>query len=93
MWHWLRHRYLGYKFRRQHPIGRFILDFYCPELKLCIELDGRAHNTDAGAIRDDERSRHLEKLGITVLRFWNDDVRKHPDQCWDRVVHTIERIR
>ena len=93
MWHWLRHRYLvGYKFRRQHPMGRYILDFYCTELKLCIELDGRTHNTDHGAIHDEERTRRLSEMGVTVLRFWNDDVRKQPAGCWEAIVEVVEKL-
>jgi very-short-patch-repair endonuclease len=93
VWYWLRRRYLdGHKFRRQHPVGRYILDFYCAELKLCIELDGYAHNTDPGAIRDAVRTDELSKHGITVLRFWNDDVRKYPDQCWEKIVEAVEAL-
>jgi very-short-patch-repair endonuclease len=93
VWRWLRNRYLhGYKFRRQHPVGRFILDFYCPQLKLSIELDGRRHNTEAGAARDEARSRELARLGVTVLRFWNDDVRQQPTACWYVIVETVEKL-
>jgi very-short-patch-repair endonuclease len=94
VWRWLRDRYLdGYKFRRQHPMGRYILDFYCIELRLCIELDGRFHNTDEGAARDEARSQELSTRGVTVIRFWNDDVREQPDGCWAKIVETVENLR
>ena len=66
---------LGYKFRRQFSVGSYILDFYCPELKLCIELDGAGHYTMDGAKYDKQRSDYLFKeYGIKVLRFENRDL-------------------
>ena len=62
------------KFRRQHSVGQFILDFYCPAEKLAIELDGAAHDHDAAQIADAARDRRLGSLGITVLRFENREV-------------------
>ncbi len=61
----------GRKFRRQHSIGHFILDFYCPQEKLCIELDGQPHFTQSGRFRDLEKTSYLENQGIFVLRFEN----------------------
>ncbi|MDQ1314284.1 MAG: hypothetical protein QG662_393 [Pseudomonadota bacterium] len=65
-------RFLGYKFRRQHPVEPYILDFYCDELKLAIELDGGQHAEQQPY--DAHRTRALEARGIRVLRFWNNDV-------------------
>jgi lipoate-protein ligase B/very-short-patch-repair endonuclease len=72
IWRLVRNRQIaGAKFRRQHPIGRYILDFYCEDLQLAIELDGGQH---ADQIEHDEsRSAWLEARGIRVLRFWNND--------------------
>jgi len=74
IWQWLRHRPLGYKFRRQVPIGPFIVDFYCAELKLVIEIDGRHHETIRHEY-DDARTLELYLLGIRVFRMANDAVR------------------
>ena len=60
------------KFRRQVPVGQYILDFYCPELNLCIELDGGQHSGDVA--KDKKRSSYLNEKGIRVVRFWNHDV-------------------
>jgi very-short-patch-repair endonuclease len=60
------------KFRRQHPLDRFILDFYCPSARLCIEVDGSVH--DGKEDRDAARSEVLEARGIAVIRFTNDEV-------------------
>jgi ATP-dependent helicase HrpA/adenine-specific DNA-methyltransferase len=75
LWHILRdRRFCGYKFRRQHPVSRFILDFYCYEEKLAVELDGGVHCSDEQLAYDAERTKELEGAGIRVLRFWNNDV-------------------
>jgi len=62
------------KFRRQHPTGKFILDFYCHKYKLAIEIDGEIHKTDEMKEYDLNRSSELNKYGITVIRFSNDEV-------------------
>jgi very-short-patch-repair endonuclease len=73
LWTLIRNRHLaGAKFRRQHPVGRFILDFYCPEKKLAIELDGGQH-AEALAY-DRNRDDWLRTQGIRTLRFWNNQV-------------------
>lgn len=73
LWLAFKDRRLGpYKFRRQHPIDRYIVDSACLEPKLVIELDGGQHA--AQVPYDDARTRRLEALGFRVLRFWNNDV-------------------
>lgn len=80
LWIYLQHTKLGQKFRRQHSVGRYILDFYCPQSKLCIELDGDQHYTPEGQRYDRRRSKFLASLGIRVIRFENEDVfNKLPD--------------
>jgi very-short-patch-repair endonuclease len=75
LWKHLQSRQLeGRKFRRQHSIGRYILDFYCPEANLAIELDGAAHDCARAAADDHLRDEFLSSLGIRVLRYENRDV-------------------
>ena len=75
MWGVLRgRRFLDKKFRRQHPVGRYILDFYCHEDRLAVELDGGQHSEAGPQAYDQERTAFLEQQGIRVLRFWNNDV-------------------
>ncbi len=75
MWEILRaKRFMGLKFRRQHTVGKYILDFYCPERKLAIEIDGSGHAFEDKTIKDENRTKELEKEGIKVLRFWNNEV-------------------
>jgi len=75
LWKKLKNReILKVKFRRQHPIDIFIVDFYCHELKLVIEIDGEIHNENGRKEYDLGRTAELEKFGIEVLRFSNDQV-------------------
>ena len=72
MWKVLKNRQVsGVRFRRQFSVGAYILDFYCPELKLCIELDGAGHYNSEGLRHDYVRDKYLSELGIRVLRFEN----------------------
>ena len=76
LWKHLRDRRLaGFKFRRQHPIGRFIVDFVCLETGLIVEVDGSQH----WAERDQKRTEFLERTGYRVIRFWNNEVLQEID--------------
>jgi very-short-patch-repair endonuclease len=78
LWRCLRDRQLGgFKFRRQHPLGGYIADFYCAEALLVVELDGASHGDRAAY--DDRRTRRLQRDGRDVIRFVNDDVFWHID--------------
>ena len=75
LWYALRRRQLhGLKFRRQHPLPPYILDFYCHERRLVVELDGGQHNEAAHTDYDRRRTAWLRKQGLRVLRFWNHEV-------------------
>ncbi|MCL6246465.1 endonuclease domain-containing protein [Acinetobacter sp. ANC 4945] len=75
MWQILRaKRFMNLKFRRQHVIKPYIVDFYCHEIGLVIELDGSQHGTNDAIEYDAERTKFLEALGLTVVRYWNYDV-------------------
>ena len=92
LWSWLRDRRFGnYKFRRQHPVGDYILDFYCAELKIAIELDGAVHEVDCVAERDKRRTQYLERQGIMVVRIENDQMRIEPDIVSDTIQWAINR--
>ena len=75
LWHSLRNRrLLGFKFRRQAGIGRYIADFYCPKAKLVIEIDGESHLPHEAKVYDSIRTDFINELGLRVLRFSNDEV-------------------
>lgn len=88
MWQILRAKgFMNLKFRRQHVIKPYIVDFYCHEIGLVIELDGNQHGTDETKEYDAERTQFLEALGLTVVRYWNHDVLGRMDvvleDLWD----------
>ncbi|MCY4451361.1 MAG: DUF559 domain-containing protein [Immundisolibacterales bacterium] len=90
LWALLRsRRFAGKKFRRQHPIGRYILDFYCHECKLAVELDGGQHNDAETKLRDDRRSGFLDEQGIRVVRFWNHDVLQQTESVLELLWHEV----
>jgi very-short-patch-repair endonuclease len=72
LWHMLRRKNFIYKFKRQHSIGNFIVDFYCPTKKLVVELDGSQHLENKEY--DEERRWYFESLGIKEIRFWNSEI-------------------
>ena len=80
LWAKLRARQLrGLKFRRQHGIGPYIVDFYCPEQSLVIEVDGDSHADADQMLKDQLRDRYLQSLGLRVIRYFNDDIVKNLD--------------
>lgn len=75
LWTNLRNKKInGLKFRRQHPVEGFILDFYCNEVKLGIEIDGKVHEGSEQKKYDDARSQYLNEFGIKIIRFTNEEV-------------------
>jgi leucyl-tRNA synthetase len=74
LWWYLRDKRLGIKFRRQHSIGGYILDFICKDKKLIIEVDGEIHNTKEAREYDEVRDKYFKELGYEVLRFKNSEV-------------------
>ena len=92
LWRQLRNRHLeGWKFRRQHPIEPYILDFYCPKARLAIELDGGGHNFASKESFDQERTRFLEGKGMVVLRFWNPQITTELDSVLETIWSTLEQ--
>jgi very-short-patch-repair endonuclease len=83
----------GLSFRRQHPLGMYIVDFYCSAIRLAIELDGGEHNDPRHQVRDQRRSRLLESKGITVIRFWNNDVLENIEGAWDEIARMAATLR
>ncbi len=93
LWHLIRNRKLnGLKFRRQHPLEKYIADFYCHEKRLVIELDGGIHRSQMQQEIDDERTSVLNRLGITVLRFKNEEVINNSKAVTDRIIKVAESL-
>lgn len=87
LWEKLRKKQLdGFRFRNQHPISHYILDFYCFKSKLGIEVDGEYHNTKPQQFYDEERTEHLKALGIKIIRFSNQEI-------FDNMESVLETIK
>ena len=87
LWHFLRKKSInGLKFRRQYPIGSYIVDFICNEKKLIIEIDGGQHNEDKNLIYDQERTKYLETKGYKVIRFWNHDIENNIEGVYREIL-------
>jgi len=92
LWRHVRGKQLqGRKFFRQYSVGPYILDFYCPELKLAVELDGGQHNDEEKKTSDNVRSEYLQKQGINVMRFWNHEVLQQLEAVLAKIVEHIEK--
>jgi very-short-patch-repair endonuclease len=92
LWQALRNRNLcDYKFRRQHPIGPYIADFFCAEVGLVVEVDGSGHLDQIEY--DQERTDWLADQGYHVIRFWNDDVLNHLDDVTQEILHFFEQLK
>jgi very-short-patch-repair endonuclease len=94
LWQLLRNRQLaGAKFRRQHPLRGYILDFYCHEARLAIELDGGGHAEPSQAAYDAKRTRVLQTEGVRVLRFWNSDVLQRTESVLEAIWEALTPTR
>ena len=85
LWDYLKNKKLGYKFTRQYSAGPYILDFYCPKLRLAIELDGSHHNEENSVLYDKDREEYLKAVNIKIIRFWNDEVMKDVNKVLDEI--------
>jgi very-short-patch-repair endonuclease len=94
LWQLLRNRQLnGFNFRRQHPLPKgFILDFYCAEVKLAVELDGAPHFEQEQKEYDEGRTYELKEYGIRVIRFWNEEVMKNTEEVLRKIAEACLNI-
>ncbi len=92
LWHYLKSEQLGVKFRRQHGIGDYIVDFYCPKLGMVIELDGSHHYEPNQIIYDNIRSDFLLSLGLTVIRYSNHDVLTQTDVVINDIIYHLKSL-
>jgi very-short-patch-repair endonuclease len=90
LWSKLRSKNLnGCKFRRQYSIGMYIVDFYCPQLKLAIEIDGESHFVDGADSYDRNRQASIESFGVNFLRFTNTDIYERLEGVIDKILEQI----
>ena len=89
LWEFLKIKPLGYKFRRQHPFSKYVLDFYCHKAKLSIEVDGKNHFTKKQQELDTIRTQEIKELGIKELRFTNEEIRNEFGRVKDTVINEL----
>lgn len=91
LWTRLKNSRLRFKFRRQHSLGGYIVDFYCPEKKLVVEIDGSQHFTKENIEYDRIRSKFFEGLAIKVFRFMNSEVSKETERVIRKIKQELTR--
>jgi len=79
----------GYKFRRQYGVNKYVVDFYCPKLKLAIEIDGDSHFGNQAIKYDQKRQSYIESFGIKFLRFTNNDIYNNIDEVLEVIINYI----
>ena len=93
LWEQLRKNYLKFRFRRQHPIWEYVVDFYCHPLRLIVEVDGGIHENQEIQLKDKERTQHLIGFGLHILRFTNEQVLFDLDSVMSEILHTIDKLK
>jgi very-short-patch-repair endonuclease len=82
----------GLRFLRQYSAGPYILDFYCPKIRLGIELDGNIHKEKENKIYDKDREKYLKSLDIKVIRFWDNEIFEHLKEVLDKLHNKIKQL-
>ena len=90
LWSKLKNKQLnGYKFRRQYSVDQYILDFYCPQAKLGIEVDGSSHFRESGIRADEIRTSHMESYGIQIVRFTNNEIYENLEGVLNNILDSL----
>ncbi len=93
VWRYLRNKQmLGYKFKRQYSVDHFVIDFYCPELKLAVEVDGESHNNPEQKEYDVQRQKYLEEFNIKFVRIKDEDLFGNPNQAFMIIEDAIKLL-
>ncbi len=93
VWRFLRNKQmLGYKFKRQYSVDHFVIDFYCSELKLAVEVDGESHNNPEQRKYDSKRQKYLEKFNIKFVRIKDEDLLGNPNEAFKKIEDSIQLL-
>lgn len=93
VWTYLRKKKLQERFLRQYSVDYYVIDFYCPKLKLAVEIDGDVHEMPEQKIYDMQRQGYLEKFGITFVRIKNEELLENPDLALDRIEQAVKKLK
>lgn len=83
---------LSYKLRRQYSVGPYVVDFYCPTLKLAVEIDGDSHFVAGATVDDERRQTFIEAFGINFLRFTNNEVEQQVESVLEKIYQTVQGL-
>ena len=92
VWLHLRKKQLGYRFLRQYSVDYYVIDFYCPKLKLAVEIDGDVHNLPDQKEYDAKRQKYLESFGITFIRITNEEFLGNPNMAFQKIKDVIKIV-
>jgi very-short-patch-repair endonuclease len=92
LWSKLKNSQLGFKFTRQYSAGPYILDFYCPKLRLGIELDGSVHLGEEAGAYDKDREQYLKSIDIAIIRFWNSEVESDAEMVLNKILAQCSKM-
>ena len=91
LWQLLRNRTINNcRFRRQYPIGSYIVDFVCREKNLVIEIDGGQHNENKNITYDSDRTKYINSRGFNIIRFWNNDIDNNIEGVYETILKELE---
>ncbi|GBD87368.1 hypothetical protein BMS3Abin03_01300 [bacterium BMS3Abin03] len=95
IWHYIRKKQIcGERFLRQYSVDYYVIDFYCPRLKLAVEADGPSHFSSIKAIKyDEKRQKHLEDFGISFLRFTNDEIYQDLENVISKIEERVKELQ
>lgn len=92
LWNKLKNQVTGFKFRRQHGVGSYVADFYCPKVKVVVELDGDIHGIDNRMVYDSERDKFFSSKGILVLRYQNKEILNNLEAVWNDIKNHCDEL-
>jgi len=92
LWNRIRYKQLGYKFRRQHGVGKYIVDFYCPKVKFIIEVDGSTHAIEQEMYQDNIRQEYFEGLGLVVKRYTNSNIKDNINEVLSDIINICRKL-
>jgi len=89
VWVFLRKKQYGYRFLRQYSVDHYVIDFYCPKLKLAVEIDGDVHEQEDQKKYDEVRQKYLEEFGIKFVRITNEELLGNPNKAFEKIENVI----
>ena len=92
LWMYLRKKQMGYRFLRQYSVDKYVIDFYCPELKIAVESDGDVHDLPEQKAHDEDRQENLEKFGITFVRIKNEELLGNSNKAFAKIEEAIKLL-